>query len=78
MNVKPITAVFVPHEWNEPTKTWVRLDTLPRFSNSRDVIMYLRRNQSLRYRRLDWIEHSDKESINEFIRGVGTSKITTH
>jgi hypothetical protein len=63
-------SVFVPFE-HQIGGFIRRCDDLPRFTDPKDVIRYLSSRNDLSTRRLDWIEHFDKESIDEYMLGLG-------
>lgn len=62
-------SVFIPFELK--TAFWEKVYDLPRFVNPKEVIGYLQKNPNLSSRRLDWIEHFEKEAIDEYVNYVG-------
>lgn len=74
-----VSAVFVPFE--KVKDRWVKRDDLPRFLRDRDVSAYIRSNPDISWREhegrrwpvcIEWREHSEKDLIQEYARGVGT------
>lgn len=65
-------SVFVPFELK--SVMWEKVYDLPRFLDPKHVIKYLSHNPGLASRRLDWVEHFEKEEIDEYVNFVGESK----
>lgn len=68
MREKP-KSVFVPFELKG--QLWVKCDDLPRFLEPKQVIHFLSRSPGLAVRRLDWVEHFDHISIDEYLNYIG-------
>lgn len=66
--------VFVPYELIKGA--WIRRNDLPRFRFTFEVMNYITGKDSvaLSRRQLDWREEWEKESVDEFMAGVGGSK----
>lgn len=69
-------TVFVPFEWKGVIRE--RVNDLPRFLTSKEVITFLSSRYWMRNRKLDWEESEDTEDINDYLRGVGTLTSSGH
>lgn len=64
-------TVFVPFEWDG--NDWNVVANLPRFTEPRECVEYINTHHELVRRHIDWQERHEKEFIDEFVRGVGTT-----
>ncbi len=69
--ILPPTSVFVPFEYISEGRKKKR-DDLPRFTDSQEVLRFIQSHFELSRWRLDWVEHSEPEFIDEYLRGVGS------
>lgn len=63
------TAVFVPFEWDG--NDWQVVNNIPRFTEAQDCVQYITSHPELSNRHIDWHERTEKEFIDEYIKGVG-------
>jgi hypothetical protein len=70
------TSVFVPHEWKDGI--FNKCNDLPRFIEPQEIITYLSEHPELAGRLLEWIETNDKDAVDEYVRGIGTSQLKVH
>lgn len=81
MLLKTPRSVFVPFELQGRKE--IKRDDLPRFIEPEEIIQYLTNNPGISHRNghrvlIEWREHSERDLIDEYIAGVGTSKFRRH
>jgi len=64
-------TVFVPFTWDG--RQWVKLDDIPRFLEPQECMTYLSQHPELSTRHIDWQERSERDLIQEYVRGIGTN-----
>lgn len=77
MRISAIAAVFVPFEVGFDGLERKR-DDLPRFLTAEEVKQFLQRNRKLAKYRLTWKMHSERDLIEEFVKGVGVRAASYH